>query len=126
MASSSESHGTWDQNIALDAAIARDKAHPMSNPVSVGDDLVEPGLGDMSRPDLYAEVTALRKSLLEAASQLAALREALEFYANPKSYQGPNQRAEEGEKHTVGSYRIDVTRDGGDIARAALNPKAPS
>lgn len=57
-----------------------------------------------------------------AEAEVAKLREALEFYADLKRYEGANQRPEAGDKYTPRGfpYRVDVTRDLGDIARAAL------
>lgn len=49
------------------------------------------------------------------------MREALEFYADPMRYHGPNQRNTHADKWSgESSYIRDVIRDGGDIARAAL------
>lgn len=47
------------------------------------------------------------------------LREALKFYADPRKYTGPNQKAEPDEESIAG-YRIDVCRDLGARARSAL------
>lgn len=44
------------------------------------------------------------------------LREALKFYGNQANYEGPNQR----DDSSPTGYRHDVTKDGGEIARAAL------
>ena len=54
---------------------------------------------------------------------LERFRKALEFYANPQRYNGPNQRAVDGDAHQPSTcpYLWDVTRDGGDIARRALS-----
>ena len=53
-----------------------------------------------------------------------ALRKALGFYADPTRYHGPNQRLdapdEWSERVGLTAYRLDVTRDQGAIARAAL------
>jgi hypothetical protein len=56
------------------------------------------------------------------ASPQAGVVEALEFYADPRRHQGSNQRPFDGDKFTPEGYpyMIDATRDGGDIARAAL------
>jgi hypothetical protein len=66
---------------------------------------------------------ALMKSLITSVAELErerdALREALRFYADPRKYEGPNQRADPDEV-SAGPFRIDVTRDGGRRARAAL------
>lgn len=56
------------------------------------------------------------------------MREALDFYADPTRYHGPNQRNDHADKWSGESpYIRDVTRDGGAIARAALAEQpAPS
>lgn len=54
----------------------------------------------------------------------AALRKALSFYADPTRYHGPNQPQdgpdEWSESVGLSAYRLDVTRDQGVIARAAV------
>ena len=54
------------------------------------------------------------------------LKKALSFYADQTRYHGPNQRLEVADEwsEAVGltAYRLDVTRDGGLIARQALEP----
>ena len=54
------------------------------------------------------------------------LKKALSFYADSTRYHGPNQRLDELDEWSdaVGltAYRLDVTRDGGVIARQALEP----
>jgi hypothetical protein len=84
-----------------------------------------------------AELTAARENLeAEAklfadkmAAQIEALRAALSFYADPSRYHGPNMplttRDEWSERVGLGAYRLDVTRDGGVIARAAMAAKEP-
>ena len=55
-------------------------------------------------------------------------REALEFYADPTRYNGPNIRLEgEPDRYQPDNlyYRLDVTRDGGGIARNALTHPRP-
>jgi hypothetical protein len=55
--------------------------------------------------------------------ELAALRKALSFYADPKRHQGPNQHLGPGETDPWkpdSVYIWDVTRDDGAIARKAL------
>ena len=53
------------------------------------------------------------------------LKKALSFYADSTRYHGPNQRLDEPDEWSdaVGltAYRLDVTRDGGMIARQALD-----
>jgi len=63
-------------------------------------------------------------ALTQQRDELAA---ALEFYADSTRYQGPNQRANGSDKFTQEGqpYRMDATRDGGDIARAALAKVKP-
>lgn len=58
----------------------------------------------------------------ELTAQVAALKHALQFYADPTRYDGPNQRRTEPDHYTPPDqgYRRDVTRDGGLIARSAL------
>ncbi len=60
--------------------------------------------------------------IVKCVNSHADLVAALEFYADPKRYEGPNQKAEAGDEHTPSEnvYRQDVIRDQGDIARAAL------
>lgn len=58
---------------------------------------------------------------LEAVN--AALLDALEFYADPRKYKGGNCRADPDEESVAGYYRLDVSRDGGDKARAAISLK---
>jgi hypothetical protein len=57
--------------------------------------------------------------------RVAKLTEALTFYADPKRYQGPNQKAIDGDKFNPKGddavYYHDVSRDHGEIARAALS-----
>lgn len=72
------------------------------------------------RRSYYAEADnsdALRK-------ECEALRRALSFYADPTRYHGPNQpqdgHDEWSERVGLRAYRLDVTRDQGAIARAAV------
>jgi hypothetical protein len=89
---------------------------------------------------LEAESALIRESLADAIKGRAAVceanarllderdeaRKALRFYADPLRYQGGNQRPLPGDEFTPAGfyYRIDVTRDGGAIARAALKEPA--
>lgn len=52
----------------------------------------------------------------------AFLISALEFYADPRRYDGPNQRLTSDDKYTPtdAGYMQDVTRDGGALARKTL------
>lgn len=62
-------------------------------------------------------------TLKTAADEIAVLRKALGFYADPFRYNGPNQRLADDETdpwNPDGVYMKDVTRDGGEIARKAL------
>ena len=47
--------------------------------------------------------------------------EALAFYADPRRYDGPNQKNPGDDKHSAGPYLQNVTRDNGDLARAVLS-----
>ncbi len=60
--------------------------------------------------------------IVKAVNNHEALVKALEFYANPHRYDGPNRQAIEGDPYakTDDVYLRDVTRDHGEIARAAL------
>ena len=53
------------------------------------------------------------------------LKKALSFYADSTRYHGPNQRLDEPDEWSdavgLAAYRLDVTRDGGMIARQALD-----
>jgi hypothetical protein len=55
-------------------------------------------------------------------NHIDAMKRALEFYADPKRYRGANQN-NAGDKFTdpQAPYMLDVTRDGGEIARKALS-----
>jgi len=66
------------------------------------------------------KVQDLDSALDSLVLRVQDLETALGFYADPRRYQGPNQRAEAGEE-SEGGYRIDITRDGGRKARAALD-----
>lgn len=55
--------------------------------------------------------------------KIKVLRHALEFYADPTRYQGPNQKlGDRVDPYTPegNQYRQDVGRDGGQLARRAL------
>lgn len=60
----------------------------------------------------------------ELEAEVARLRAALKFYADERRYRGPNQPAFDGDEFTTdaGPYMVDVSRDWGRIARAALEP----
>lgn len=61
-------------------------------------------------------------ALIEKQSQIDGLAYALRFYAGDNRYRGPNQPPEGEDPYTPddAAYTVDVTRDGGDIARKAL------
>jgi hypothetical protein len=67
----------------------------------------------------YRKAAAELRRLHEQNQELL---EALEFYADKKRYEGPNQQRELGDKFTPESdcYRMDVCRDNGAIARIAI------
>jgi hypothetical protein len=69
-----------------------------------------------------ARAIAAALNSVERVNAQAGVVEALEFYADPRRYHGPNQSRQDGDRHTPVEfpYMIDVTRDSGDIARAAL------
>jgi hypothetical protein len=58
-----------------------------------------------------------------STSRIEALETALKFYADPRRYDGPNQRPIEDDPYASRDsvYIHDVTRDKGKIARAALD-----
>jgi len=58
----------------------------------------------------------------QSSAEIASLVKALEFYAEPRRYQGPNQHPLPNDPHAKPDqvYIQDVTRDGGSIARQAL------
>lgn len=72
---------------------------------------------------LCAERDTLRTANQRLEGEVARLREALEFYADPVRYQGGNQPHESPDKYTKPNapYLQDITRDYGDIARSALS-----
>jgi hypothetical protein len=81
----------------------------------------------MNPEDFIAESAS--EALLQDAckalrADVAALRKALSFYADPTRYHGPNQPLEVPDEWSasvgLGFYRLDVTRDQGVIARTAL------
>jgi hypothetical protein len=79
--------------------------------------------------ELIAERDAQAAQIAERDAQIEALRAALSFYADPSRYHGPNMhlttRDEWSGRVGLGAYRLDVTRDGGVIARAAMAAKEP-
>lgn len=66
------------------------------------------------------------ETLADIIAERDRLKKALSFYANITRYQGPNQRLDEPDEWSdaagLTAYRLDVTRDGGVIARQALEP----
>lgn len=67
----------------------------------------------------YVECVAVcsRHVRSELVDELVA---ALKFYADPRKYQGANHAADPDEEMVAGYYRLDVSRDGGEKARAVL------
>lgn len=59
-----------------------------------------------------------------AVEMIERMQKALSFYSDENRYYGPNQRYEGGDPWTdaagLRAYQLDVTRDRGNIARAAL------
>jgi hypothetical protein len=76
--------------------------------------------GGLSEPLQGTEADC--KRIAAALSAQARVVEALQFYADPRRYRGPNQPRPEGDEFTPSKfpYMIDVTRDGGLIARDAI------
>lgn len=86
--------------------------------------------------DLMNEIASLReakkraltiaderaKEAVDLRAQLASVRKALEFYADPYRYEGPNLSplVNDPLQPVDLVYRLDVTRDFGHIARSAL------
>ncbi len=83
--------------------------------------------------DKAVELAELCRTLELELSRASApinqkLREALEFYADERRYNGANQRSFEGDKHLSpehAPYMTDVTRDRGKLATEALTLLAP-
>lgn len=86
---------------------------------------------EKERDALRVELNEIRYGVAVAHDTIKTLRDkiermqkALSFYADETRYYGPNQRYEGGDPWTdaVGlrAYQLDVTRDRGHIARAAL------
>lgn len=72
---------------------------------------------------LTARAEAAEAKLAEAQAEIDRLREALTFYSDTRRYQGANQPYRDGDDPftpTGSPFLIDVMRDGGTIARAAL------
>jgi len=80
--------------------------------------------GELAKTDWLPSTCPNYKGCSDPAQQTPEpLREALEFYADPTRYSGPNQRFEgDPDKYQPEGlyYRLDATRDGGSIARRAL------
>ncbi len=68
---------------------------------------------------LYQRIGALESSLTTTQSEVAQLREALKFYANPKSYSMAMQNGEYVQRAHYAQNTASQS-DRGDIARAAL------
>ena len=73
-------------------------------------------------PGLVHEGVALELRRLDA--EVESLKHALSFYADGSRYYGPNRALDAPDKWServgLSAYRLDVTRDGGVIARNAL------
>jgi hypothetical protein len=81
-----------------------------------------PGIACGDADDDAAFIAASRTAVPSLVSEVERLREALRFYADKRRYQGPNQRPIPDDPFATADavYMLDVTRDGGTIARAAL------
>ena len=79
---------------------------------------------EMMQRYAYEAIAALRSSTQEEKKD-DVLVKALRFYADPERYMGANQRLIAPDEYTPEgrAYMQDVTRDGGEIARAALLAK---
>ena len=73
----------------------------------------------------FSGIVSALNSHAAASEKIRVLREAMNFYADPRKYKGPNQQAEPDEEEVPGGYRVDVTRDQGQKARAALEQTKP-
>lgn len=62
------------------------------------------------------------QDIIDLMNENGRLRYALAFYADPRRYDGPNLKGIEDDPYSPPnlSYRYDVTRDNGQIARNAL------
>ena len=62
------------------------------------------------------------QDIIDLMNENARLRTALEFYADPRRYDGPNMPAILNDPYSPEGlgYRYDVTRDNGKIAQKAL------
>jgi len=78
--------------------------------------------------DFAKHTDATRKTLawlLELEAHADAMVKALQFYANPIRYEGANQRNDINDPYSDSApYIRDASRDGGEIARAALRTAA--
>lgn len=70
---------------------------------------------------LRDDVVAILDQLEASKGREARLEKALSFYADEARYHGPNQKRFANDEWSQGPYLQDVTRDKGDIARAALS-----
>lgn len=71
----------------------------------------------------YKTIEAVKTRLEELEKDRERHMDALRFYADKRKYAGPNSIAEQDEECVAGFYRLDVTRDGGEKARAAMEAK---
>jgi hypothetical protein len=62
------------------------------------------------------------QEIIDLMNEAARLRTALEFYADPRRYEGPNTNPIPNDPYQPEElvYRLDIIRDGGQIARNAL------
>lgn len=76
---------------------------------------------DWSR-DQISLIEWIAKQHADMANEIKTMRKALSFYADPLRYQGPNQPPLAKDEFTPADfpYRIDVTRDNGEIARSSI------
>lgn len=87
----------------------------------------------LAKFELYNGTRAELQAVIDRANGVPTVgsgtaSRALEFYANPKRYEGPNTSPIPNDPFQPDnlSYRLDVTRDGGRIARAALENHSPA
>jgi hypothetical protein len=74
-------------------------------------------------PETLAYIAAANPATISAIlADLEAAEKALKFYADPWRYHGPNQRLDKPDEFSPDGavYLVDVTRDYGSIAKAAL------
>jgi hypothetical protein len=94
----------------------------MSGPFAIGNSIVVLDKAGRSVPVAFCDKPERAKELATDYESRMKLVAALQFYADPKRYEGSNQRRDSGDPYTPEEmpYRLDVYRDSGEIARAAL------